>query len=69
MSTQGVYTFKFNLSIGFAVASHEAIMTVEGMGWEPEEWDAMSEEQRNFQLEENLKEWASSYVEASWEAA
>jgi len=69
MSTQGVYTFKFNLSIGLAVASHEAIITVEEMGWESEEWDAMSEEQREAQLEENLKEWASNYVEASWEAA
>jgi len=62
----GKYTYKFNLSIGYPGADHTDIFGVEDLGYEEEEWDAISDEQREKELEKAAEEWAAEFIQISW---
>ncbi len=59
--------YKFTLGIGYAGAGHEEGMTVDDMGYTDEEWNELSEEQRESELQENWTDWSNNYIDGGWE--
>lgn len=66
-TTKGVYRFEFSLNIGILTAMRTDRVTVGDLGYENEEWDAISEEQRQKELDSYLEEWANGYIEINWQ--
>lgn len=60
-------TYKFTLDIGYANAGHEEEMTIDEMGYTESEWEALTEDQRESELQENWKDWSNNYIEGCWE--
>ena len=63
---KGKYTYTLNLCIGFSGAERTGTVTVGDLGYEKEEWDAISDEQRKAELDGWLEDWANEYIEMSW---
>jgi hypothetical protein len=61
------YKYKFTLSIGLAVCDRTDEFTPVDWGWDDEEWENISDEDRSTILEDENKEWANQYIEYSFE--
>jgi hypothetical protein len=59
-------TYKFTLGIGYARAEHEEEMTIDDMGYTDEEWNNLTEDQREDELLENWKDWSNNYIDGGW---
>ena len=64
---KGKYTYELTLSIGCSGADRTDTVRVEDMGYERKEWDALSDEQRQDELNDFLAGWVDNYLEFSWE--
>jgi hypothetical protein len=63
---KGKYTYKLNLDIGFPTATRDGEVKVEGMGYSREEWDKLTIEQMEIELDNAAQEWANNYIEIYW---
>jgi hypothetical protein len=64
--TIGVYTYTWHLSIGCVLGNRDDEFTVGDMGFEPDEWDELTESQRQESLENFANESANNYIEIAW---
>ena len=60
-------TYRFTLSIGYPGAIHEDEITVEEIGYSDREWNNLSEQEREDELEEYWKDWISNFIDGYWE--
>jgi hypothetical protein len=65
-TTKGEYVFTAHLGIGFANADRSEEFTVEDLDYEKEEWDALTEEQRQSNLYRYVEDWSQNFIEQSW---
>ena len=61
MSTE----YKMSLSIGFAGIKHEEVISVNDYGFSDEAWEALSEQAKEHELDEILKEFCNDLIDAA----
>jgi hypothetical protein len=60
-----VRTFRIKVSIGYS-STRQAEITLDDLGYEEEEWEALPVSDRNDVLYEYTKEWANDYIELDY---
>lgn len=63
---EGKYEYLATLGIGFPTAYKQTKFTVKQMGYDPESWDSLTQEEREEELNTFVESWASNYIDMNW---
>ena len=59
--------YKLTLFIGIHNACQEDYITIEEMGFTEQEWNALTDENKNEILQENWNDWSNNFIDGGWE--
>lgn len=57
---------KLSLRIGLVGCVQEGTITLKEAGYEQDEWDAMTDKEKDKAMDEILQEWMWNYVDLCW---
>lgn len=63
---EGKYEYEVRVGVGL-IHDRTDTIKIEDLGFDREEWDALSDEERKSELNAYVEEWATQYIEYGWD--